>query len=287
MRKINKAKKRRAVQQAKRRENRTLSRRGSGGQKSAQSPHLASQGLRSRAPQAVRAFERFDGYAGVRNALRHLAEERGEWAGMPLPLGDGHPLIVEPTYPKAQELMEFGAQPPEQIPEGVAIRNTFWSCHWRAEILVWEEDGKIHWGPVGTGNQLGMLLGTLGAADAWGLEQESNAVKTLGTLIRHRQLKQYLLTGMFMERSPRSHVSYLFRRLRPTIAISTRNGTADAKALCALCLHPIAYYGGSWGGAMTPTDDVIAHLMLMRGDEPLFWRRANQHPISRKEAGVG
>jgi hypothetical protein len=132
-----------------------------------------------------------------------------------------------------------------------------------------------------------VLLSTLGASDAWGLEQEHNAVQTLGTLIRHRQLKQYLLTGMFLEKSKRSHVSYLFRRLRPTIAISTRNGTANAKALCALCLHPIAYYDGSWAGAMTPTDDVIAALMLMRGDEHMLWKRANQHPISRKDAGVG
>lgn len=37
---------------------------------------------------------------------------------------------------------------------------------------------------------------------------------------------------------------------------------------------------------MTPTDDVIAHLTLMRGDEPMFWRRANQHGPDRPEAGL-
>ena len=56
--------------------------------------------------------------------------------------------------------------------------------------------------------------------------------------------------------------------------------------LCAPCLHPIAYYDGSWAGAMCPTDDVIAHLALMRGDEHMFWRRANQHAPWRREAGV-
>lgn len=39
-------------------------------------------------------------------------------------------------------------------------------------------------------------------------------------------------------------------------------------------------------GAMCPTDDVIAHLMLMRGDEVDFWHRSNQHPAHRHEAGL-
>lgn len=287
MRKINKAKKQRIVQQAKRRENRNLDRRESAVQKPAPSPLRQQPELRSRAALAVSLFEQLDGFSGVRNALRHLATERREWAGMPLPLGDDYPMTVEPTYPRAEELMAFGRKPEEEIPDGVKLRNTFWSWKYRSEVMVWEEDGKVRWGPIPGANQIGLLMHTLGASDAWGIEQESNAINTLGTLLRHRQFKQYLLTGSFMERSARSHVSYLFRRLRPTIAISTRNGTANAEALCALCLHPIAYYEGSFAGAMCPTDDVISHLMLMRGDEAMYWRRANQHPIHRKEAGVG
>jgi hypothetical protein len=31
---------------------------------------------------------------------------------------------------------------------------------------------------------------------------------------------------------------------------------------------------------------VVAHLMLMRGDEHLFWRKANQHPPYQPEAGM-
>jgi hypothetical protein len=37
---------------------------------------------------------------------------------------------------------------------------------------------------------------------------------------------------------------------------------------------------------MCPTDDVIAHLQLMRGDERMFWKRSNQHPSWRPEAGL-
>jgi hypothetical protein len=51
-------------------------------------------------------------------------------------------------------------------------------------------------------------------------------------------------------------------------------------------MHPIAYYEGSWAGAMCPTDDVIAHLMLMRGDEPMFWKRSSQHPATSPAAGL-
>jgi hypothetical protein len=145
-------------------------------------------------------------------------------------------------------------------------------------------DGKITYCLSPGVHSLYQQLGTLGASDVWSIETESNALQTLATLIPHRQFKQYLLTGSFLESSKRSGVTYLFRKLRPTVAMSSRTGRM--RILCALCLHPIAYYSGSWAGAMTPTDDVIAHLMLMRGDERMFWKRANQHPAYRREAGL-
>jgi hypothetical protein len=74
------------------------------------------------------------------------------------------------------------------------------------------------------------------------------------------------------------------RRLKPTIALS--GATGEIKALCGLCLHPIGFYNGTWAGCMVPTDEVIAHLMLMRGDESDFWRQANQHPAWRAESGL-
>ena len=109
-------------------------------------------------------------------------------------------------------------------------------------------------------------------------------MQTLGTMLQHRAFKHYLLTGMFLETSARSGVTYLFRRLRPTIAITTKTG--DARVLATLCMHPIGYYEETWAGAMTPTDDVIAHLALMRGDERLFWSRCNQHPAWAPQSGI-
>lgn len=225
----------------------------------------------------------FDGLASLRNGLKKLAVERDEWAGIPMPI-EGMPLIVEPTYPRAELLMKIGAKEEQPADDGTKIRNVFWSWRWRSSIAVFEGDGKITWGLVPRVHHLEHDLSTLGASDAWGIEQEAQAVQLLGTLLRHRQFKQYMLTGMFMEKSERSGVHYIFRRLKPTVALSIRTG--ETRVLCSLCLHPIAYYSGSWAGAMCPTDDVIAHLMLMRGDEAMFWRRANQHPAFTPEAGL-
>lgn len=202
---------------------------------------------------------------------------------------EGQPLVIEKNYPNAEGLSKIGAAETndEQDSEyaGWTMRSCFWSWHRRSDVHVFQSpEGKITWGLVPSIHSLDLQLGTLGASDAWSLETESTALQTLAGMLRHRQFRQYLLTGSFLERSQRSGVHYLFRKLRPTLAFSSRGD--QMRILCALCLHPIAYYSGSWAGAMCPTDDVIAHLALMRGDEHMFWKRANQHPSWRKEAGI-
>lgn len=231
--------------------------------------------------------EAADGYASLRNMLRAIAQERGEWAGIPMPI-EGQRLIVEPRFPNAKRIRladeivnPLQPEPPEL---GAKIRNVFWSWHRRHNIVVWEQDGRIEWGPCGLPHHVDQLIDTLRASDAWGIEQEATAIQLLTRLLPHRMFKAYMLTGMFLETSPRSGITYVFRRLRPTIALTLRED--KARMLAALCLHPIAYYEGSWAGAMCPTDDVIAHLMLMRGDEHLFWKRANQHAVYKPEAGI-
>lgn len=247
----------------------------------------------------LETLEQLDGFAKLRNVLRAIAEERGEWAGIPMPIEDAR-LVIEPTYPNAEALSKLcgnrveteaeAARDAEYPPTGRVGRavNRLWSTRWRCWVDICRtEDGREAFKVpvVGSGNAATKLLVTLGASDAWGIEQEANAVSLLGTLVRHRQFKQYMMTGTFLETSKRSGVAYLFRRLRPTVAISTRSGHL-LRILCALCMHPIAYYADSWAGAMTPTDDVVAHLMMMRGDEPMLWRRSNQHHPHHPEAGL-
>lgn len=206
---------------------------------------------------------------------------------MPL---DGEQLIIEPSFPNAAKLMEIGAAKADPEDARYHLRNRWYSRRHQCDIYLMEEDGRITWGKLPAIHSIGHALSTLGCSDAWGIEQEGRAVQLLGTMLRHRAFKQYLLTGMFLERSKRSGVTYLFRKLRPTVAIAAHPGLPDRKhgpkILAALCMHPIGYYSNSWAGAMCPTDDVIAHLALMRADEAMFWRRCNQHPAYRPEAGL-
>lgn len=230
----------------------------------------------------------------VIHGLRRVAKEKSEWAGIPTPLS-GEQLIVEKSYPCAEgfnrAVNNATRRPVERvcrtvdIDETVSLRNTFWSWRWRSDIDIWEQAGKIRWGLHPAVHGFPFVLATLGCSDAWSLETECRALETLRTLVSHRQFRQYLLTGTFIESSKRSNLKYVFRRLRPTVVLTCSRGD-EIRVLCALCLHPIAYYARSWAGAMCPTDDVISHLMLMRGDEPMLWKRANQHPAWRPEAGL-
>lgn len=210
-----------------------------------------------------------------------------------MPLSGEH-LVVEPTFPHADMLMKLGlaeGASEADAADDFRVRNKWYSFQRRSDIYIVEEAGKITWAQIPAVHHIGMDLHTMGCSEAWGLEQEQRALQLLGGMISHHQMKMYVLTGMFLERSKRSGVLYIFRRLKPTVAVKARPGMPDEpnksmEILCCLCMHPIAYYHGSWAGAMCPTDDVVAHLALMRGDERLFWARSNHHPPYRPEAGL-
>lgn len=232
----------------------------------------------------VLAVEKFDAFTQQRNRLRKIAHHAGEWAGIPISI-EGEELVIHPSYRWASIINKPDTRDEKLAKDGIKIRNVIWSTRYRCSVAVYEKNGRVKAHPiVGTGNSVDMELRTIGCSVAWGIEQESNALKLLGTLLKHHQFKYYLLTGQFLETSERSGVSYMFRKLRPTIAMKEKKGTMHV--LACLCMHPIGYYSQSWAGAMCPTDDVIAHLMLMRGDEPLYWRRCNQHPAGRPMSGV-
>lgn len=231
----------------------------------------------------MKNLERFDDWAHTRNGLRELAASRDQWAGLPMPLTDMD-LVVEPKYPLAHVFKPV-EKALDDYESGCTLRNRFYSSVKRRDVLVWTEPGgRVEWGVHGTVHHFDIDLQTMAASVAWGVEQEARALQTLAEMLPHHAFKKYLLTGSFIERSDRSGVYYFFRRLKPTVAAS--GSTGAMRILAVLCQHPIAYYAGTWAGAMCPTDDVIAHLSLMRGDESLYWRRCNQHPAWRPEAGL-
>lgn len=221
-------------------------------------------------------------------SFHRLAEHAKEYAGMPIPL-EGMKVIVHPSYrfaPVFNEAIKKAERAEAKDSEGCKLINR-WVSHTNpyTEIYIWSEpDGRICGGRVPLPNRAAMMLETMGAAGAWTLEMEHRALTKLQKLIKPHLFEMYVLTGQFLESSKRSGVFYMFRRMRPTIAMSGRTG--DMRILCALCLHPIGYYSGTWAGVMCPTDEVIAHLMLMRGDEADFWRQANQHPAHHPQSGL-
>lgn len=243
--------------------------------------------LRRSPSRAFQGDDASDNFKGLRDALGYIAKVKGQWAGIPMPL-DGSQLIVEPNFPNAEKLAAMGAKladPAEDEYKDAKIRNRWWSMELQSDIIIFEYNGKIDWGKRPGIHHLNHSLKTLWCADVWGMEQELNAMALLESLLSPRMYRIYFMTGQFLETSKRSGVTYIFRRLKPTVAIKAGRND-QMRILACLCAHPIAYYADSWAGAMTPTDDVVAHLMMMRGDEKLFWKRCNQHPPYRPEAGI-
>jgi hypothetical protein len=58
------------------------------------------------------------------------------------------------------------------------------------------------------------------------------------------------------------------------------------KVLAALCLHPMGFYQFTHAGLMTPTDEVIAHLLMIRTDEHKYWAKSGQWPTTDSRSGV-
>lgn len=216
--------------------------------------------------------------------LGKIAEGK-EHCGLPVPIA-GERLILEPRHPVAH-VINSHLPKDEEMPDGCHLVNVFYSHHDRCDIVIWREaDGRLEWGRLPMLNNIKHQFSTMACSVAWSVEAEAKAMKTLSTMIPRHLFDMYFLSGMFMETSKRSGVTYLFRKLRPTIAMRPHPKKDDMKILAALCLHPIGYYAESWAGAMVPTDDVMAHLLLMRGDEKMFWRRANQIAPHRPNAGL-
>jgi hypothetical protein len=133
--------------------------------------------------------------------------------------------------------------------------------------------------------KLTILLQTLGASRNWDHAAEARAMLKLQSMVSPTAFHYYFTTGMFLETSPRSGICYVFRRLRPTVAVRF-TGDTYAHLLTTLCLHALGHYENTFAGVMVPTDDVMAHLLMMRADERRFWAVCNQHPPEHVTGGL-
>lgn len=241
----------------------------------------------------LQRLEADEQWAAIYGAADDLAISRGEWAGYPK-LIPGQPVLVEPTHEWAKRngttvVTIDGPSKERGWPEGVTVVNSWHSEGKNATVYVLDVDGRRRaWWCRDQGwptRLLTMALPALGVANYCDWEAEEKAVQLLRGMVSETQFNQYVLTGSFLESSSMSGVKYLFRKGRPTVALGTSK-SGNVGFLAALCLHPLGYYKGTWMGAMVPTDDVIAHLVLMRGDEPMLWRKATHHPAHSAAAGL-
>lgn len=229
-------------------------------------------------------------WAQIRAKVNQLAAERGVFGGAPIPI-ERLRLCVERKY-EFQGLNGCKLGNDDDLPElpelaGYRCVNAWLNKRHQVYVCILQNaTGRAikSFLTAGPSRRLEFALHTLDASQVWDIDTEIAALGRLRTYLSEWAFDRYVLTGSFIETSKRSGVVYMFRRLRPTLAI--RTDESGSRLLAALCLHPIGYYEESWAGSMCPTDDVIAHLLLMRADERKFWSQANQHGPNAAEAGV-
>jgi hypothetical protein len=263
---------------------------------------LADLGVGEAFEEASATNERtLDAFA---RAFTSAARSRGYTHGLPLghhaaamTLAPKHPLRGRawtlpdwniPDAPdKEDEVVEWLANDAHRPP--VVVRNEWYSRRLGRIVSICEQEGVGVYAAHGDGSllehsydRLDLLLRSVYKGTIYSLEAEERAMARLRTLLSRLEFRRYVTTGAFLERSAASQLTYVIRRGRPTLAMSPR---VDGP-LAALCLHPLGFYDRSFAGAMVPTDDVIAHLLLIRSDEAFFWRKANQHDFTEDEAGI-
>lgn len=232
----------------------------------------------------------------VREFTDFLSEWTEDWQGVPVVLGEDMPITVAPGHPMREFFQPKAVRScsVDDVRDDERIVNS-WFCRARnVTVYVVDQGGKrsaltLPHAPDRSMERLTFWIRTIGACDAWHLKAELAARDTLRAMLTDRQWRHYELSGSFFETSKRSGLTYVFRRLRPTIALTPRGRRPDndqMRCLAVLCLHPIGYYQETWAGCMVPSDDVMAHLVWMRGDEAGFWRHANQHDPASPEAGL-
>jgi len=206
--------------------------------------------------------------------------------GRPMPsLTDmNHPLVVANRVPGKEKTESFGREIFKDTKDTKYVNS--WDVMGHEVIVCRDNEGLFavrmphaHWRLKNLMQSSVLRFGAV----TW--KAEVKAMQRLACYVSDPQYTTYVLNGNFIETSKRSGIKYLFRKGAPTLALKP-DGEESMKCIAALCLHPLGYYEGTSAGCMTPSDEVIAHLVMMRGDEHFFWRKANQHRSWDARSGV-
>lgn len=171
---------------------------------------------------------------------------------------------------------------------GVRVFNSWHQLGDREISVIEAADGtRMAWWKYDAGNRLRKLMNGLAVRNETRLtaETELRALESLKARITENQFRTYVLNDCFTEHSKRSDLYYLFRKGKPTLAMSFHNVT-EGRCLAALCMHPYGYYPGTHAGVMAPTDEVIAALLMFRTDEHMFWKKSGQWRSSDPRSGI-
>lgn len=246
-------------------------------------------------------------YQRLYDEVNDIAESFGCEYGIPVPasgeMKDNH-LVMAPGVPlrhiiAANQQMErqrgvrqrFEAGPREaaleMINSGVLVRNS-WDVIGDQTVCVLDTpEGPMFYPRYHAVQRMAKLIRTLGTRmeSHLSVEAELRAQQSLKAKINDAQWRCYVLNDAFMERSPRSDLHYVFRKGYPTLVIS-HHGYEGGRALAALCLHPMGFFQYTHAGLMTPTDEVICHLLMMRADEHKFWAKSGQWRVTDTRSGI-
>jgi hypothetical protein len=222
-------------------------------------------------------------------AVRHGIE-----GGLPMPNLNGRRLLLAHRAPLAftNAVNCHTTEMAEELSWRHHVRNSWNVLGDHTVCIVDTEDGPMTVRDWHAGTRLRKLIDDIGlrsdnpvlTADA-----ELRAVESLKSKINPQQFRTYVLSGLFVERSPRSDLHYIFRKGRPTLVVSGHwpdVKTAGTHVIAALCMHPYGYYEFSHVGVLTPTDEVIAALLFLRADEHKFWAKSGQWPASDPRSGI-
>ncbi len=249
--------------------------------------------------------------ADMYDGVNEIAERHGCEYGIPIPatgeMARNH-LVMAPGVPlghiiagnqlmredqERRERMQRGHMEAAQelIASGVCIRNSWRVVGDHTVCVVDTTQGPMAMQRYGAVQKLAKLINTVGTRieSHMSVEAEMKARESLKSKISEPQWRCYVLNDCFLERSERSDIHYLFRKGYPTIALSFHGEDAQqlgGRALAALCLHPMGFFQYTHAGLMTPTDEVICHLLLMRADERKFWAKSGQWAVTDTRSGI-
>lgn len=159
----------------------------------------------------------------------------------------------------------------------------------KIEVYLTDEGEWFHIPMSSLGDFYGLMIRTNKVRVKTGsVRAEKQARKNLLAHLNRQQRKELILTGCFVEKG-KSGIYYRIRFNRPKVAFRETKGKGGLRYetfISSLCLHPLGYYYKTYAGCMAPSDEMLAHLLLIRSDEIGFWRDANQHGIDDPLGGL-